>query len=445
MIALTILVVWGCSSLDPIAPDAVNYGRANFARFHVMGDNLTAGMQNAGLVEGFQKATWGPVVAQSARLSQFAFPNISENGIPPTMYASDFDPVTIDQLGEVGSPTNLTYAGFYNNMGIPGATLHQLLVKRPDPGTDTNPFFGIVLRDSTAFGGAATAVAQAVAAQPTLLVVWAGYTDYIASASAGTDALLTPAASFEADYRAMIGAVSGTAGAIVTADLPDITDIPFFTTIPPVVINPDTGEPVPGQGGQPIPLIGYVQGTPGPLPPGSLVTLSAADSLKQGVGIPTMVGGTGRPLPDWAVVDPTERGNIVARVGAFNAVIDSVGENRSIPVVDMSALFHRMVTTGYTMRGDTYTSAFLQSSLFGVDGLHPNSIGYYVIALEFIKVVNQSFGAALPQPTLPLGLFRNPALGATSSTAAVSAAATISTEEWRDLWRLFGVHEAFGW
>jgi hypothetical protein len=429
-VALSTLVAWGCSSLDPLSPGSVNRGSANFARLYVMGDNYAAGMQNAGLVEGFQRATWGAVIAKATQTSTHAFPNISENGIPPTFYVSDFSGPVIDTLETLGQPTNLTYAGIYNNMGIPAATLSQLLRKRPAPGSDTNPFFGIVLRDSTLFGGAATAVAQTVAAQPTFLAVWAGWTDIYASAAfGGTDAAMTPASSFEADYRSMIDTFLGVAGDVVAANIPDLTDIPFFTTIPPVVVDPVTREPILIDG-NPVPLIG---------PSGDLtfvdkVTLPAASLLAQGIGIPASLGGTGNPLPGAVVIESGELNNILARIDAFNTIIDTVCTNRSIPVVDAKARFTKMRTDGYDMRGETYTSAYLENSLFGVDGLHPNSIGYYVIALEFIKVINANFGAAIPQPLLPLGPYRNPGLGAGSSAAA--AAETISQEEWGGLSRL---------
>jgi hypothetical protein len=433
---LAIVVAWNCSSLDPIAPEPASTGSADFTRFYVMGDNLTAGMQNGGLVEGFQRAVWGFVVARSAQATQFAFPSISEEGIPPTMYVSSYSPLEIDQLSEVGSPTNLAFPGFYNNMGIPGATVHQLLYKRADPATDTNPFFYIVLRDSTQLGGQATAVAQTAAAQPTFLIVWAGYSDIVGSASRGTDALLTPAASFETDYRAMMTALHASTDAIVAATIPDITDIPFFITIPPVVVDPATGEPVRDPDENLIPLIGYNQGVPGPLPLTSLVTLTAADSLAQRVGIPAALGGTGRPLPDWAVIDPTERDNILVRTAVLNAAIIVTCGDLGIPFVEMRNTFHDMLTDGYEMRGETYWIDYLEGGLYSVDGLHPSSLGYYVIALEFINVINEEFGAALKQPALPLGPFRDPALGA---TPPATAAATISTEEWNVLWRALGV------
>lgn len=414
---LALLVAWGCSSLDPMSPGPVNTGSASFARFNVVGDNYTAGMQNGGLVEGFQRATWGAVVAQAAQAAQHVFPNISENGIPQTMYVSDYSGPTIDQLPNQGQPTNTRYSGIYNNNGIPGATLGQLLRQDALYPPGQNPFFSIVLRD-TLLGSAVEATA---AAQPTMLAVWAGWTDAFGGASKGTALALTPAGSFETDYRTVMDTFVPTAGAIVAATLPEIDDIPYFATIPPFG----------NVGGNIVLLWAEVGGTPTELTQNAMVLLTAAPLLQLGYGLPPGTpGGPFPALPDSVVIDGTERTTITGRITQYNTVIDTVCANRDIPVVDMVGLFNDMSSSGFSMRGETYTSDYLENSLFSVDGLHPNSIGYYVIALEFIKVINANFGAAIPQPALPLGIYRSPSLG---SGGPAAAAATIEPKEWSGL------------
>jgi len=240
-LVLIVLVAWSCSSLDPIAPGTVDTGSASFARFYVVGDNYTAGMQNGGLVEGFQAASWAAVVAQAAQAPQHAFPNISENGIPQTLYVSDYSGPTIDVLPTLGAPTNTAYQGVYNNMGVPAATLNQLLNQNASyPQPQKNPFFGIVLRVPQL----GSAVAQTQSASPTLLAVWAGWTDAFGGATKGTDLALTPPASFETDYITMMDGFRTSAAAIVAATIPSFGDVPYFTTLPPVVVDPDTKQPV---------------------------------------------------------------------------------------------------------------------------------------------------------------------------------------------------------
>ena len=430
-LVLIVLVAWSCSSLDPIAPGPVNTGSVSFSKFFVIGDNYTAGLQNGGLVEGFQKATWAAAIVQATQTSSYKheFPNISENGIPQTMYVSDYSGPVIDVLPTLGTPTNTTYGSIYNNLGVPGATLNQLINQNAAFPQQQNPFFAIVLRNP-ALGSAVT---QATSIAPTFLAVWAGWTDAFGGATKGTDLALTPIATFEADYTSMMDSFVPSADAIVAATIPDFDDVPYFTTIPPIVVDPVTRQPV-IINDQFVPLIGIVNGTAQDLRLDELVLLPAASLMSLGYGIPSSVGGQDIPLPDSVIVDHFERPNITGTIGQYNDVINTVCGDRGIPVVDMVALFDKMKNVGYELRGETYTSSFLSNSLFGVDGLHPNSLGYYVIALEFIKVINSSFGAAIPQPAVPLGLFRDPALGATNPAAA---AASITPEEWQPLLRLF--------
>jgi lysophospholipase L1-like esterase len=390
------MTIGGCSDIDPITPGPVTTGSADLTRYVAVGNSLTAGVQSGGLVDKFQNVSFPALIAESARLGAFEMPLVSEPGIPPLLILNSIVPtIDIGTLPGLGTPTNALFPGIYNNLGIPGATLHDLRVRRPNPADA----FGLVLRDSTLFGGP-TAIAQAVIAQPTFVTAWMGANDILGSASMGTDLLLTDVTFFENEYRAAVNALNAAAGGMVTANLPDITAIPFFTTIPWFVVDPVTRLPVLDPQNNVIPLIGP---GPAPLVPNTLVTLLASDSLAAGVGIPAFLpGGTDRPLPGFMILNPTELANIQTRIGQFNAIIDSISTNRSIPVVDIFAFFNDVKANGVVLHGDEFTVDFISGGLFSLDGVHPSSLGYYIVAKEFIRVINASFGASLPDPPLPI-------------------------------------------
>jgi hypothetical protein len=401
LMIIGVLGVLGCDSLDPKVAGRVNTGSADFTRYLAFGNSLAAGTQSNGLVTKYQQVSFPAQVAIAAQAPVFEMPLISEDGIPPLLVFTTLVPTPKPApLPNAGTPTNLNYANIYNNLGIPGADVHELLVNRPDPAL-SNPFFSIVLRDSM-FG--ATATAQGVNYQPTFTTVWMGANDILGSAVSGTDALLTPVPSFEADYRTIISALDAASGGIVAGNIPDILAIPFFTTIPPFVVDPATRMPVLDPQGNPIPLIGFVQGVPGPLPPNALVTLTAADSLALGVGIPAALPmGTGRPLADFQVLDPVEWGNIRTRTGDFNTIIDTLCANRNIAVTDLFTLLNELKANGVVFRDQLFTTDYVTGGIFSVDGVHPSSAGYYAVALEFIKVINANFGASIPDPPFPIG------------------------------------------
>ena len=439
---LAILGALNCSSLDPIQPSAVGTGSLNFARYHAVGNSLTAGTQNNGLVEAFQKVSYPALINQAVRGPSFSMPTISEAGIPPLLYVSNFSPLMIDTLPSGGMPTNTTFPGIYNNMGIPGAELNELLNRGPTPPTpaDPNPFWQIILRDAGTFGP--NAIAQVVAAAPTVATAWVGANDIFGSASVGTDLLLTPVASFEADYIAMMDLLVGGAGAVIAGNIVDIPAIPFFSTFPPVLFDPTKGEPVLDPGGNLIPLIGeFADASFGPMPLTSLVTLAAAPLLAIGTGIPVPAGGTGVPMPSYAWLEPGELTNIRDRLDAFNTIIDTVCTARGVPVVDFFGAFNRIASSGFLFRGEIWTSDYLTGGIFSMDGFHPSSIGQFIVALEFIRVMNASFGAAIPAPLFPKGPHR-PINPADITPPAMTAAYSMSTGHFRGLWLSLGVDAA---
>ena len=251
------------------------------------------------------------------------------------------------------------------------------------------------------------------------VTVWIGANDILGSATSGTDLLLTSTALFESDYRAVIDALDAASGAMVVANIPDIVAIPFFSTIPPFVVDPVTRLPVLDPANNVVPLIG----SSGDVAAGARLTLLAADLLAQGVGIPTMIpgggmipGGTDQPLPDFMILTPAELTTIQGRITSFNAIIDSIATNRGIPVADMFALFNEVGANGVMLRGEKFTTDFISGGLFSLDGVHPSSLGYFIVAREFIKTINASFGASLPEPPFPI----DPGMAAAVASAGPS-------------------------
>jgi len=393
--------LWGCADLDPASPGAVDTGSADFTRYVALGNSLTAGYQSGGLVEKYQRLSYPALIARAAGVMTFEMPLISEPGIPFTLFVKNFGPVELDTLQGQGTPINLNYPGIYNNLGIPGAKLNDLLTVGPlDQTNPYNPFFSIVLRDP---GLGANALEQAINLQPTFVTVWIGSNDVLGSAFKGTDAYMTPAASFDGDFRTLIDSLRAHADGIIAANVPDVVKAPYFTTIPTVLVDPVTRDTILNPAnGQPIPLIGMVQGVPGPLPSDALLPLEAIGYISAGIGVPAAVGGTDIPLADSLVIDPVEKANIEARVLEYNTIIDSICANRSIPVVDMYSFFDAMGSDGATIRGAHYRTDYIEGGLFSVDGLHPSSLGYYLIANEFIDRINASFNAAIPPAHIPV-------------------------------------------
>jgi lysophospholipase L1-like esterase len=392
------------------------HAQASFSTYVAFGDSLTAGFSNGSLVESHQSLSYPALLARQAGVSTFEQPLVSQPGIPTELtLVTLIPPVVAAKASNQGAPLRLDLPRPYNNLGVPGARVNDLLTRVTDVGTiggtgggSSGPgFHDLILR------GKGTALAQGISLKPTTVTLWIGNNDVLAAAVAGRaidGVTLTPLASFQASYQSVVDAIKGSgATTIVAANIPDVTTIPFVTTIRPIVVSPTTGAPV-LVNGQTVALLGPT----GPLPANSLVTLAAAPLLLKGDGIPTALGGTGRGLPDEVILDLNEVAVIRERVAQYNQVIATICQAAGIPVLDINAFLSDVAANGRTIGGVSLTSAYLSGGLFGYDGIHPTDLGYALIANQWIRLVNAR-GGQLEEVNL------GPYLGVTATPAAASA------------------------
>jgi lysophospholipase L1-like esterase len=387
------------------------YGQANFSKYVAFGDSLTAGFSSGSINATYQVNSYPALLAKQFGIASFQQPLVSPPGLPGILQLVRLVPTpVIAPTAGSGTPTNLTYPFPYDNMAVPGATVHDLLTKTRS--TSANDPTDLILRQA-----GFTQLQQGLSLHPTFVTLWIGNNDALGSATAGTDQLLTPLASFEADYRTIVGAIAANTGnpKIALANIPDVTSIPFVTTLTRFIPNPATGQPA-VIGGNFVPLIG----PDGPLQPGDFVLLTATAELAVGHGIPVALGGAGVPLSNSVVLNASEAANIRARVNAYNAVIQAVANERGAALVDVNSQLTELATTGVDVGGITYTSAFLRGGVFSYDGVHPTRFGYAFIANLFIDAINQKFGNTVEEVNLFPFVFGQSTAASASSSALVS-------------------------
>lgn len=372
------------------AAAAQSTGGADFSRYVAIGDSLGAGFVSGGLVADVQRHSYPSLIYQQVNgsLTGFELPTVSAPGIPSVMQLSSLVPVVVRPAAGLGAPTNLTLPRPYSNLSVPGATADDVL----NTVTDGGGLHDLILR------GQGTQVQQALVQQPTFVTFWVS-NDALGAAVAGVvieGVTLTPRAVFENRFRAITGAVAAAGAQMALATITDVTTIPFVTTIPPVVVDPATNQPV-LIGGNLVPLIG----PGGPLVPGrDFVLLSATAELARGDGIPAALGGSGRPLTDFAVLSGDEVAAISARVAEFNQVIRAVATETGSALVDINATFSEVVAEGLEVGGVEFTTDYLSGGIFSLDGVHPTPLGYAVTANIWIEAVNETFGADIPSVDL---------------------------------------------
>jgi lysophospholipase L1-like esterase len=409
------------------------FGQASFTKYVALGDSLTAGFSSGSINSTFQSTSYPALLAKQFGISDFQQPLVSPPGLPGILMLARLVPTpVISPTPGSGVPTNLNLPRAYDNLAVPGATVHDLLTKTRS--TSANDPTDLILRQA-----GFTQLQQGLSLRPTFVTLWIGNNDALGSATAGTDQLLTPLASFESDYRTIVGAIAASGAKMAIANIPDVTSIPFVTTLSRFIINPQTGQPL-LVGGNPVPLIG--------VQPGDFVLLTATTAEAQGFGIPVGIGnGNGQPLPGSVVLTAAEAANIRTRVNQYNAVIQAVANERGAALVDVNSRLTELATTGVDVGGITYTSAFLKGGVFSYDGVHPTKFGYAFIANLFIDAIDEKFGNDVEEVNLFPFVFGSSTAASLAQASAIESEVgppfLFTNEARHNLLRSLGVPEAY--
>ncbi len=391
LLCVAVLVLASGCSEEPSVGDP-NIGNISNQSFVAVGNSLTAGYQSGALFESGQRYSFANLIAQQLG-AEFVMPLMPGDGTGQIIKLVSMNPVTLQRSAPaIVAPSNLQHPKPYNNLGIPGAILADAIdtSSATQRSTDReNPFYMMVLRDQSAFGR--SVLDQALAQQPTFMTFWYGNNDVLAYAvsggTTGTDAtrtLPTEQAAFAQRYKMALDMIKTLSAntKVVVGNIPDVVTIPYFTTIKHVMPNPSDPSQL---------LTIYItdrNGTVRAATADDLILLSAQERLGQGMGLLPQ-----NPLTSEYVLDVEEKAVVQQAVIGFNSIISTEAAAHGYPVTDVNMLLKRINENGYSVAGETFTTAFITGGLFSLDGVHPSSKGAGIIANEFIRVMNDSYHA----------------------------------------------------
>ncbi len=400
-------IYFGCSVDYPDSEDKTfdpnsQSGRANFSVYVAIGNSLTAGVQSSGpgplrgLREDFQKNSYPALIARQINRTgnNFRQPLLAGDGYygyikfgnPPFVNGQP------NLIPSMSNPTLMpTETRPYHNLGVPGALLIEILTaKSKDSSISNEVMFDVVLNSQ------GTAIEQADSLNPTFVTFWLGNNEVLGPVTRyGSGTAVVPSTDFGKKYRQAILAVKNISSHpdIAVATIPYVTSIPFVTTISPVLAKS--------------PAMIYAIGTDGAtsrsMTANDYILLTAKDSLKIGVGVPLAAGGTGRYLPDNLWMSSDEVNEIKTTIDAYNDSIKSIAACYNIAVFDANKLLNKIREesidgkTGYNIgSGIKVKTDFISGGIFSFDGVHPNTLGYAMIANEFIKTINAYYDSDIP-------------------------------------------------
>ena len=428
-----VFIVSGCKDrTDITAPPAIQKksGNADFSRFVTIGNSLTAGYQSGSLFESAQMYSFGNLIAQQVN-TDFAQPTVTDPGTVGRLEIKSLNPFTLSTDGTSGTPDNTTYPAPYNNLGVPGAFVYDILnaTNANDCYTakyagQPNPMFNLVLR------GLGTQFQQAKALHPTFVTLWIGNNDVLGYATAGGTVPYTPVNQFAYLYSQVADSIASLGAKVVVANIPNVASIPFFTTV-----GPQIAMTVPWTALKPQGVVGLFYAENGQFIANPTTDLVDSLGLLTGKVLITLKGSeyasllghpTGKfyrdnhisplppgvdttkpfgfhpqnPWPDALILDPNEIKDVQSTVAAYNSTIASVAQAHDFGLVDVYSFFNNVraadFSGGTMVNGIDFKTTFVEGGIFGLDGVHPTSQGYGIVANEFIKVINSKFNANIP-------------------------------------------------
>lgn len=455
LIALASMVVAltyvGCSVDYPSTSSAnlpliTTSGNADFTKFVVVGNSLTAGFQSGGLAQKFQLNSYGAIIARQLGMdsagtmgSTFEQPLFADPGTPGTLTlrVTASGPSPIGVTGAVSNPLNLALARPYDNVAVPGSFVYDFMNATGSSNATSwsqtrfgsqNALFDPILR------GLGTQFSQIKALDPTFVIWWEGHNDILGYATSGagirgsfqaagvagytgidaSDPLHTAFGgfNFQDGYKAGLDSLFATGAEIITGNIPYVTDIPYFTTIFPSSSVPDTN-------GHPWYLI--TNPTTGAKTRLYYQESTTPDSIMYLLlPVSSLFGSTSAAIGDLNAATPyglhpldpiqgkytltiAEVASIRAIVDSYNASIDAAAAAHDIPVLDVNAIFTDVKAVsgsagaGYPLGSGIRVKAdFISGGLFSLDGVHPSALGYAFIANEYIKAINAHYNSNIP-------------------------------------------------
>ena len=430
---------------------ALNTNGLDFSNYVSVGASFTSGYTDGALFIAAQESSFPNILAGKFG-TDFTQPLMNDNiggmvfgpavVLEPRLYFNGAGPARLDatpttQFGQVIS-------GPFNNMGIPGAKSFHLGV--PCYGA-LNPYFGRM-----ASSPGATVLGDALAQSPTFFTLSEiGGNDvlgYATSGGAGVDQTgnfnpatyggndITDPNVFASVFSDMTNALTANGAKGVVGNVPYVTSLPYFTTVP--------HNPIPLDAGTAGALnAGYAPYNGGLLVAQSYAMIDAAEVAKRTInfvegqnavvivdedltdlsalGIPSYrqatandllvltsssfigtladpsnpnsVNGVGVPLANQWVLTDTEQAKVKTATDAYNMTIEAVAAaNPNLALVDLFG-FLQEASTGIQFDEYVMNTSLVMGGLVSLDGVHLTGRGYALMANKILAAMDAEFGS----------------------------------------------------
>ncbi len=392
------------AEIDQYTPQA---GDVDFSTYVALGTSLTAGFADNDLYRSAQINSYPNILAgqlsfvglsgefrQPLMLDELGFGNRLVLGIS----AGSLAPVPATGTPDQRNFASIAADGPFHNLGVPGALAAHLLF----PGYGTlNPYYGRFASNPAE----SSIIAEAVALQPSFFSLWVGNNEILGYAvQGGVGTGITPPQEFQAYYSAILQQLVATAKGVV-ANIPDISSIPFFRTIPyDALALTQTQATMLNAAYAMAPHISFSAGANGfvvedtahpagirQLQAGELVLLTLPLDRVHNEG-----WGSSTPIPEQYYLSVDQVNNIQQAVESYNGIITSLAAQFELALVDVNQLLVDG-ERGIYFDALAFNTEFVTGGVFSLDGVHLSKRGNAIVANAFIEAINLTYRASIPK------------------------------------------------
>ena len=327
------------------------------------------------------------------------------NGLSPVPAAPGYGDISIFS-------NNISAQGPFNNMGVPGAKVTTVVYPGygdgSKPAGSFNPFFTRMLTLTEM--ATASLLSKAAEQNPTFFSLFIGNNDVLGNALAGgmSSTPITPSegiagVGFDASYDSIINTMMANGAKGVVGNIPDITNIPHFTTVPYNGLTLTATDAANLNAAYGVTGATFKEGSGNAFmivdasAPGGVRQIKSNEYILLGTpqdSIKCAGWGTTKPLADQYVLNVREVLNLKEAAAAYNAKIKTVAEEKGLAFVDVNA-FMANAKKGIVYNGITSSAAFVSGGAFSLDGIHLTPRGNAMLANEFIKAINATYGSTI--------------------------------------------------
>lgn len=393
-------------------------GEMNPNRFVMIGSGHAGGyMDDALTYEGQTNSVANILAEQLQTIGGGAFnqPYVSQSSIGVSLFGSapfklgyktdcknvtSLSPVRIAASGDLAvfNSNIYTQSNKFGNFGIPGM---KLLDVANTAFANVNPFFNRMTSST-----AVSVLDNVMSVNPTFFSIFLGIEDVVDYAkSGGKNNNLPSTATFEIAYNNLVQVLTANGAKGVVATIPDVTQMPYFTTIPWNGLNLDSASnETLNNIYNPLNFFFEIGSNPFMIDDpaandfgvrqilnGELILLSVPlDSVK------CNQMGVLFPLRTEFVLTLSEISTLRNQIAAYNTVIKNCASQNNLALVETDK-FAVNLKDGFIYNGISMSAKFVSGGAYSLDGIHYNAKGNALLANEFIKAINNKYKSTLHQ------------------------------------------------